>query len=156
MHLRAAPPEEIHADGAWVEAFMLAAWADHQEEYTAGIADSIAKDFAGVNHLYTGAPDGPTDPGNPSGLPIFGGELVPREDGPPFLILHPQHVGEAAAFLEAASFDALWDASGAAISASLGDPTLAREIYLSHHEGIVRFYRAAAGAGQAVIKAFWY
>ncbi|MEY9873174.1 hypothetical protein ABH931_002656 [Streptacidiphilus sp. MAP12-33] len=82
MHLRAAPPQEIHPDSAWVEAFMLAAWADHQKEYSAGIADSIEKDFAGVSHLYTGTPDGPTDPGNPSGLPIFGGELVPREDGP--------------------------------------------------------------------------
>ncbi|WP_370112671.1 hypothetical protein [Streptacidiphilus sp. MAP12-33] len=58
--------------------------------------------------------------------------------------------------MDAASFDTLWEASGAVISASWGTPALAREIYLSHHEGLVPFYRAAAEAGQAVIKAFWY
>lgn len=135
---------------------MLAAWANHREEYTRGIADSIEKDFAGVSQLYTGAPDGPEDAGDPSGLAVYGGELVPREDGPPFLILQPHQVGEAAAFLNAANFDSFWDASGAALSAIWGDPAFAREIYLSHHEGLVAFYQTAAQAGQAVIKAFWY
>ncbi|GAA2745978.1 DUF1877 family protein [Kitasatospora cinereorecta] len=139
-----------------METFMLTAWSNHQEEYTAGIADSIEKDFAGVNQLYTGAPDGPEDAGDPSGLPVYGGELVPCEDGPPFVILRPHQVGEAAAFLNAADFDSLWDASGAAISSTWGDTTLDREIYLSHHEGLRAFYRTAAQAGQAVIKAFWY
>ena len=135
---------------------MLTAWFNHQEECAAGIADSIEKDFAGVNQLYTGAPDGPEDSGSSSGLPVFGGQLVPREDGPPFVILQPHHAGEAAAFLNAADFNSLWNASGAAICATWGDPTLAREIYLSHHEGLVAFYQTAAQAGQAVVKAFWY
>ena len=81
---------------------------------------------------------------------------MPREDGPPFLILWPEQVGEAATFLKLASFDLLWETSGAVISAGRGDPALAREIHLSHHEGLVAFYRAAADAGQAVLKAFWY
>lgn len=38
---------------------MPAAWAKHQEEYAAGIADSIEKDFAEVHRLYTGTPGGP-------------------------------------------------------------------------------------------------
>ncbi len=74
---------------------MLTAWDNHREEYAAGVADSIEKDFAGVNQLYTGAPDGPKDATDPSGLPIFGGELVSREDGPPFLTLRPHQVAEA-------------------------------------------------------------
>ncbi|WP_370087779.1 DUF1877 family protein [Streptacidiphilus sp. MAP12-16] len=157
MHLRAAPSAEIHPDSAWIEAFMLEAWGNHQEECAAGIADSIEKDFAEVNQLYTGTPDGPADAGNPSGLPIFGGELVPREDGPPFLILPTEQVGEAAGFLNVASFGSLWQASGAAISANWGgDPTFVREIFLSHHEDLVAFYQAAADVGQAVLKAFWY
>jgi hypothetical protein len=156
MHLRALPSAEIRPDGPWIEAFMLAAWSNHRDEYSAGIADSIEKDFAGVNHLYTGAPDGPENPGDPSGLPVFGGELVPRGDGPPFLILHPRQVAEAATFLHAADFDSLWEARGAAISSNWGDPTQAREIYLSHHAGLLAFYQAAAQAGQAVLKAFWY
>ncbi|WP_160160978.1 DUF1877 family protein [Actinomadura sp. K4S16] len=135
---------------------MLAAWAKHQEEYAAGIADSIEKDFAEVHQLYTSASGGPPDAGDSNGLPIFGGDPVPREDGPPFLILRPEQVGEAATFLKLASFDLLWEASGAVISASWGDPTLAREIHLSHHEDLVAFYQAAADAGQAVLKAFWY
>ncbi|MBF9067079.1 DUF1877 family protein [Streptacidiphilus sp. NEAU-YB345] len=135
---------------------MLTAWSNHQEEYAAGIADSIEKDFEGVNHLYTGDPDGHEGAGSPSGLPVFGGDLVPHEDGPPFVILQPVQVKEAAAFLNAADFDSLWDASGAAISAPWGDLTLAREIYLSHHEGLVAFYQTASQAGNAVIKAFWY
>ncbi|MFC1408547.1 hypothetical protein ACEZCY_04540 [Streptacidiphilus sp. N1-12] len=54
-------------------------------------------------------------------------------------------------------FDSLWGASGAAVGAAWGDdPALAREFYLSHHQGLAAFYRTAARAGQAVIKAFWF
>ncbi len=136
---------------------MLAAWDRRREECAAGIANAIEKDFAEVNRLYTGAPDCPAGPGSPSGLPVFGGEPVLRDDGPPFLIMPTEQVGAAAAFLNEASFDALWLASGAAISANQGgDPAFVREIFLSHHGGLVAFYGAAADADQAVLKAFWY
>jgi hypothetical protein len=156
MHLRAAPPAEIRPDGAWLEAFLLTAWSNHQEEYAAGIAESIEKDFTGMNQLYTGALDGPEDAGDPSRLPIYGGEIVFHEDGLPFVILQPDQVEETAAFLHAVDFDALWEARGAAISSNWGDPTQARDVYLSHHEGLLAFYRAAAHTGRAVLKAFWY
>jgi len=155
MHLRAVPPAEIRPDEAWINAFMRTAWDNRREEYAAGTAVSIEKDFAGVNQLYTGAPDGPEDAADPSGLPIFGGELVPCEGQPPFVILHPHQVAEAAAFLDANDFDSLWDASGTALWAT-GEAALDREMYLDHHQGLAAFYRAAAHAGQAVIKAFWY
>ncbi|MFE0463435.1 DUF1877 family protein [Kitasatospora sp. NPDC058965] len=155
LHLRAVPPAELRPGSPWTTAFMLAAWGNRREECAAGTAESIEKDFAGVHQLYTGAADGPADTGDPSGLPIFGGELVPHEDGPPFLILHPHRVAEAAAFLSAADFDSLWEAAGTALRAT-GDPEVDRDLYLSHHRGLAAFYRTAADTGHAVIKAFWY
>ncbi|KDN87697.1 triose-phosphate isomerase [Kitasatospora cheerisanensis KCTC 2395] len=157
LHLRAVPSAEVRPDSAWIEPFMRESWDNHAAEYDAGIADSIEKDFAQINQLYTGAPDGPADPGNPSGLPIFGGTSVPREDGPPFVLLSAEQVADAAAFLSVTTFDSRWEASGAAISAHWGgEPAFVREIFLGHHEDLVAFYRAAADSGKAVLKAFWY
>ncbi|MFF0295259.1 DUF1877 family protein [Kitasatospora sp. NPDC004614] len=155
LHLRAVPPADVRPDGAWLEAFMWASWADHHNECTAGIADSIEKDFGRVNQLYTGTPDGPEDAADPSGLPIYGGELVFHGDGPPFVILRPDRVREAALFLRTADFDALWTASGTALQ-DCGDLALDRENYLSHHHGLATFYRTAARSGNAVVKAFWF
>ncbi|MHA6757854.1 DUF1877 family protein [Streptacidiphilus sp. PAMC 29251] len=148
LHLRAVPAAEIKPTNEWLEEFMLAAWSNRQEEYAAGIAYSIKKDFAAVNRLYTVA-------GSPSSLPIYGGDPVTCQINPPFLIMKPEQVRKASAFLDKVHFEALWGNVGGAISESWEDSTIARSAFLAHHEGLTAFYRAATQAQQSVVKAFW-
>ena len=154
MHLRALPPTEVQRDGEWVEAFMEAAWRNYEEEYETGVTWAIEKQFDGLAHLYTGIPDG-RFAGDPSGLPVFGGESIPYplQGGPPFLIMMPEQVQAAWEFLDGASFDALWAASGPALSEHWPD---AGSVYRDHHRRLSEFYEDTARCEEAMIKAFWY
>jgi hypothetical protein len=51
LHLRATPIGEVQEDFASLSRFMRASWEAHAEEFAAGIADSICKDFGPVNEL---------------------------------------------------------------------------------------------------------
>ncbi|WP_229847773.1 DUF1877 family protein [Kitasatospora griseola] len=159
MHLRAVPQSDIQPDGKWLSTFMRNSWRDSQEEFTAGIATAVEKDFDEVNHLYTGSADGTGDPNAPATLPVFGGTTIDSEVGPPFLIMTPLQVKQAAAFLEAASFEDLWTASKDGIFGPLGSfmyEAEAEAIFLQHHNDLLSFYRQAAGADHSVVKAFWF
>lgn len=160
LHLRAVPTDELQADFTWLTEFFSAAWDNHPEEAAAGIAESVEKDFFAVHHFYTGAADHPGGTDEPKTLPIEGGELIshPTDERPPFLILNPPAVQRASEFLLAASFDALWQAAGAELSAPFQgwDQDQVREIFLDYHRDLRAFYAKASDAGHAVAKCFWY
>ncbi|MFB7083679.1 DUF1877 family protein [Streptomyces sp. NPDC056308] len=161
LHLRAVAEDEIRDDHASLKEFMGAAWDNHETEYAAGIAESIAKDFGPLNDLYLA---GPTLVGGTTSwdLPIYGGRIVPAymERQPPFVILDPDQVATVADLLAGASFEALWQVEGAKLTvpyAQWEDPKgAAKENYLAHHTGLRDFYGRAAAAHRAVVKAFWY
>ncbi|GAA2154180.1 hypothetical protein GCM10009760_52820 [Kitasatospora kazusensis] len=158
MHLRAVPQDEIQPQSGWLATFMQNSWR-REEEFTTGIACAIEKDFDDVEQLYTGSAEGAGDVGGPAALPVFGGSSVDSEVGPPFLIMTPLQVKQAAEFLEAAAFDVLWSASKEAIFGPRGSYAYEAEIeaiFLQHHQGLLSFYRQAAGAGHSVVKAFWF
>ena len=161
MHLRATAPKEVPEDSSSLLDFMSAAWETHQDEYAAGIANSICNDFGHVDDLYTMGADhgGATSAANT--LPIFGGRHVhsPTKDQPPFIILNSAEVRETAEFLQTVSFDERWQIAGTKLSKPyIGweDENAARNIFLGYHNDLRTFYRRAALAGHAVIKAFWY
>ncbi|MFE6222766.1 MULTISPECIES: DUF1877 family protein [unclassified Streptomyces] len=162
LHLRAVAADELpDEDHASLTTFMGAAWENHEAEYAAGIAESIAKDFGPLNDLYlAGAKHG--DVSSPGELPIFGGRLVhaPMDRQPPFALLTPDQVATAATLLAEASFDALWQLEGPTLAAPYAqweDPEgAAKQNYLTHHIGLRDFYARAATAHRAVVKAFWY
>lgn len=161
MHLRATAAGDVPGDFASLFDFMWTAWEDHQAEHAAGIADSVEKSFGHLDQLYTGTTCQDEAAGASSTLPIYGGRLVPEPAGehPPFVILDPPGVRAAAEFLQTAEFDVLWQTAATELSkAYVGweDKNAAREIFLSHHDDLCTFYRRAALAGHAVIKAFWY
>jgi uncharacterized protein DUF1877 len=93
-------------------------------------------------------------------LPIYGGRPVyhPAHARPPFVILTAAEARDAADFLTTASFDALWEASGAKIASPyLGwDETKVKDIFLGYHADLGAFYRRTASTDHAVIKSFWY
>ncbi|GEC03456.1 hypothetical protein SSP24_11110 [Streptomyces spinoverrucosus] len=161
LHLRAVAEDEIRDDHASLVEFMGSAWDNHETEYAAGIAESIAKDFGPLNDLYLA---GPTLVGGTSSwdLPIYGGRIVPAhmDQQPPFVILDPDQVATVADLLAGASFEALWQVEGAKLTAPYAqweDPEgAAKENYLAHHTGLRDFYCRAAAAHRAVVKAFWY
>jgi hypothetical protein len=155
LHLRAVPAADAGLGSTQLAALMEAAWTARAAEIDAGLAASVEKTFASVHHLYTGAPDGGGDTGEPSGLPVFGGRLVPQDDGPPFVVLDPAQVRSAAEFLTAASFHALWQARRTELALT-GDPAIDRQIHQVDHQALTTFYRSAARAGDAVVKAFWF
>jgi hypothetical protein len=163
MHLRAKASNEIPRDFPSLHAFMWAAWEAHPEEYAAGIADSIEKDFGHVDELYTmGTDQGGDATDAASTLPIFGGRLIyssPANDQPPFVILNPAETRGTAEFLHTVSFDERWQIAGATLSTPYvgwEDENAARNIFLGYHNDLRTFYERAAQAGHAVIKAFWY
>ncbi|SIN45034.1 DUF1877 family protein [Micromonospora cremea] len=159
MHLRATTSKEAPQDFSSLLDFMWTAWEEHQQEYTAGIADSIEKDFGHVHELYTmGADQG--DATN-AALPIFGGRHIhsPTKDEPPFVILNPAEVRGVAEFLRTVSFDERWQIVGTELSKPyIGweDKNAARNVFLGYHNDLRTFYGRAALAGHSVIKAFWY
>jgi hypothetical protein len=140
---------------------MWASWEAYAEEFAAGIAESIEKDFGPVDRLYTMAADHGEAAGVPNTLPIYGGHLVHNAacDDPPFVILDPAEVQKTAEFLQTVSFDELWRTAAAAELARpyLGeDETTVKDIFLGRHDRLRTFYGRAALAGHAVVKAFWY
>jgi hypothetical protein len=67
MHLRAVPESEAGDDHSSLTTFMRAAWEIHAEEYEAGLAESVNKDFAMVHEFYetaAGRPQGADGPGS--------------------------------------------------------------------------------------------
>lgn len=152
MHLRATASHEVPEDFSSLRDFMWGAWEAHQEEYAAGIADSICKDFGRVDKLYTMGTDQGDATSAAGSLPIFGGRHVhsPTKDQPPFVILNPAEVRGAADFLRTVSFDERWQIAGN------GWEDEDRDTFLGYHTDLRTFYGRAALAGHAVIKAFWY
>ncbi|MET7683347.1 DUF1877 family protein [Streptomyces sp. NPDC005423] len=148
LHFRAAPAEAIVEDHAWLTRFMLAAWERHSEEFDAGIATSINKDFDHVHLLYTGASEGAC--GEPDSLPIEGGHVVrdPTDANPPFLILGPAQVRATAAFLRTVSFDTRWNVGVPELSSAIPAWNEARErnLYRDYHHDLRDFYQTAASA----------
>ncbi|RAO08420.1 DUF1877 family protein [Micromonospora noduli] len=161
MHLRATATNEVPEDFSSLVDLMSTAWEAHQNEYAAGVAHSIDKDFGHVHELYIMGLD-QSDGTNPANnLPIFGGRHIdgPAKDQPPFVILDPAEVHRTADFLQTLSFDERWRIAGTNLSTPyIGweDENAARKIYLGHHDALRTFYQRAARAGDAVIKAFWY
>ncbi|MDQ1008793.1 hypothetical protein QFZ82_003278 [Streptomyces sp. V4I23] len=164
MHLRAAEESAVQGrDFAWLLDFMGAAWDwdVHQAEYAAGLATSVEKDFGTVHDLCQAGADLPAGAGGAWDLPVYGGHVVhdPSDGQPPFALLTAAETRTAAAFLTDVPFEALWESAGPKIHASLGpgrEEGEARGIYAGHHTDLRAFYGRAAGAGQAVVKAFWY
>jgi hypothetical protein len=161
MHLRATRTGEVQEDFASLFRFMDTAWEIHAEEFAAGIADSICKDFGHVDDLYTMTADYGEATGAPNTLPIYGGRLVhsATKEEPPFAILDPAEVQKAAEFLQTVSFDERWRIAGAKLSrpyVDWEDKTAAKDIFLDYHNRLRTFYGQAALAGHAIIKAFWY
>ncbi|MEU2026706.1 DUF1877 family protein [Streptomyces sp. NPDC016469] len=156
LHFRAVPESEIRDDHTWLAAFMSEAWENDTEEYAAGIAHSINKGWDAVNDLYAAADALYADADKPWTLPIYGGRPVPHStdaapSDPPLMLLEPPGVSQAARFLTTVSFDELWNAGGVRFSA-LG---WTRQEHLEHHRDLREFYRQAASAGHAVVKAVW-
>ena len=162
MHLRATASNEIPEDFSSLEDFMWAAWEAHPEEYAAGIADSIEKDFVQVDWLYTMGTNQDDTTNATNTLPIFGGRQIyrtPARDERPFVILDSAETRKAAHFLRTVSFEERWQIAGAKLSkpyVDWEDKNAARNIFLGHHNALRTFYERAAQAGHAVIKAFWY
>lgn len=164
MHLRAT--EESALDGrdfAWLLDFMSAAWDwdVRRAEYAAGVATSVEKDFDTVHDLCRAGADLPAGAGGAWELPVFGGHVVhdPADGQPPFALLTAAGTRRAAAFLTDVPFEALWESAGPRIEAWFGpgwDEGEVQDIYAGHHRDLRAFYGRAAGAGQAVVKAFWY
>ncbi|MFH8928830.1 DUF1877 family protein [Streptomyces pristinaespiralis] len=160
MHLRAVPESEAGDDHSSLTTFMRAAWEIHAEEYEAGLAESVNKDFAMVHEFYETAAGRPQGADGAWELPVFGGRVVrhPSEEQPPFALLCPTGVARAAAFLDGLRFDAFWDRAGTAFRApfSAWDEADVKNVFFEHHSGLLAFYLRAAARGDAVIKAFWY
>ncbi len=141
---------------------MSEAWNNHPDEYAAGIAYSIDKVWNSVNDLYAAADLFDADAGKPWTLPIYGGRPVAHgvdadPTNPPLMVLEPTGVSQAAVFLAAVSFDALWNVAGSKIG-GFGEGKgegQARQEFFEHHGHLRRFYGRAASAGQAVVKAVW-
>ncbi|MEU4714304.1 DUF1877 family protein [Micromonospora purpureochromogenes] len=154
MHLRATASDEVPEDFSSLLDFMWAAWEAHPEEYAAGIADSIEKDFGHVHEIYTMRADQGDAANAASTLPIFGGRHIhsPTKDQPPFVILNPAEVRGVAEFLRTVSFDERWQIAGA----YNGWEDENRNTFLGYHNDLRTFYERATRAGHAVIKAFWY
>jgi hypothetical protein len=114
LHLRAAAFNETPPEFSSLLDFMWAAGEDHQQEYEAGIADSIENDFGHVHQLYTAGEDQGDATIATSALPIFGGRHVrsPTGDQPPFVILDPAETRGTAEFLRTISFDERWRIAG--------------------------------------------
>ncbi|MFF9566895.1 DUF1877 family protein [Streptomyces sp. NPDC014685] len=156
LHFRAVAESGIRDDHTWLAAFMSEAWDNDVAEHEAGIAHSINKGWDAVNDLYAAADAPCTDADEPWNLPIYGGRPVPHGAGvdpsdPPLMLLEVPGVSQAARFLAAVSFDALWNVAGAGLSAVGGT----REEFLDHHRELQKFYGQAASAGHAVVKAVW-
>ncbi|MFF2773944.1 DUF1877 family protein [Streptomyces sp. NPDC058052] len=156
LHFRAVAESEIHDDHTWLAGFMSDAWDVHEEEYAAGITDSIDKIWGSVHEFYAAAGTLDTDPGEPWTLPVYGGRPVPDSadadpSDPPMMLLEPPGVSQAARFLATVSFDALWDVAGAGFEAR----GCARQEFLEHHTSLRGFYGRAASAGHAVVKVVW-
>jgi len=161
IHLRATATNEVPGDFSSLLGFMSTAWEAYREEYVAGVAHSIDKDFGHVHELYTMGMDLGDGTNTANHLPIFGGRHVhsPAKDQPPFVILAPAEVRRTADFLRALSFDERWRIAGTHLSTPYigwDDENAARNVYLGRHDALRTFYQGAARAGDAVIKAFWY
>ncbi|MEV7276788.1 DUF1877 family protein [Streptomyces sp. NPDC093111] len=155
LHMRAAAEAEILDDHAWLDAFMARAWEHHQVECAAGVACWIEKDFDLVHELCSAS-------GDAAGwLPVFGGRQPAGAPGdelphPPLILLEPAEVRVAAAFLADVPFEALWEAAGAKILATVGPGwagALVLEIFRGRHRDLRAFYGRAAAAGHTVVKA---
>ncbi|BAJ26732.1 MULTISPECIES: hypothetical protein [Kitasatospora] len=155
QQFRAVPPTELVVEPEWLAAFTTAAWRRFEEECAAGIATAIEKDFAAHALLYTGGVEVPDDPADVRTLPVFGGEAVFRADGqPPFLVLAPDAVARAAAYLAGVDFDALWAVAGGEIRVLGGSAAEEKAHRLYGHRDLAEFYGRSAAAGHAVVKAF--
>ncbi|MFD7639637.1 DUF1877 family protein [Kitasatospora sp. NPDC059795] len=153
QHLRALPPSELVLDPGWLAEHMTAAWERLPEEYAAGVAHAVEKDFFVHALLYTGGSEAADDPSDVRTLPVFGGRPVFREDGePPFAVMTPEQVARTAAYLAQADFDALWAAAGEQLGGTAAD----RDHLRALHEQLAAFYGRAAAAGHSVVKAFWF
>ncbi|MEV0157231.1 DUF1877 family protein [Micromonospora sp. NPDC050686] len=161
MHLRAAASNEVPEDFSSLQDFMWAAWEAHAEEYVAGIARSIEKDFGHLNELYIMGTNQGDATNAASSLPIFGGRPIhdPAKDQPPFVILNPAETRGTAEFLRTVSFDERWQIAGTKLSqpyVGWEEKNAARNIFLGYHNDLRTFYERTAQAGHAVIKAFWH
>lgn len=155
MQLRAMPESEIREDWNWLEQFMGEAgdFDRFQAERRAGIAEAVEHHFQALHEVYGAAysPQGPHD----WELPVLGGRPVYHAtyNQAPFLILDPTKVREAAGFLTAASFEALWVAAQSKPAFNWAED---KDSFLAHHADLRAFYSRVAPTGQAVVKAFWY
>jgi hypothetical protein len=144
LHLRAVTPDELaelEDDYTELTDFMLDAWDDHEEEAEDGMAASLCRNSHRIARLY-GEGDGR--------LPVYGGSTHrdPEEVDPPVLVMSPDEVRRAAAFLSAFPIEEL-----TAHHRELG---LDEDDDLDSHDDLLDFYQDAADSGDAVIKAFWY
>jgi hypothetical protein len=160
MQLRAVPESEIRENWDWLEQFMGAACEDErfQEERQAGIAEAVEYHFHALHEVYAAAHT-PTGPQTWE-LPVFGGSPVHCADHsrPPFVILRPAHVREAARFLATVSFDDLWEAARPKVLPPFAafDEAEVKDWFLTHHTDLHAFYSRTATTDDAVVKAFWY
>ena len=83
----------------------------------------------------------------------------PERGEHPFVVLHPAEVRAAAVYLQTVSFDERWEVAGPELSQPyIGweDRNAPRTSFREYHDDLRAFYGAAALAGHAVVKAFWY
>lgn len=159
-HLRATGAGEVPEDFASLSDFMWDSWDLAAEGFAAGISMSIQKDFNAVDSLYTGVTCHSKGASLPNTLPIYGGRLISNaaKDQPPFVILDPPQVREAAEFLETVSFDGLWQAAPPEVTRPYQgwDEAEVKNIFIGYHDKLRAFYKRATLAEQAVIKAFYF
>ncbi|MEV8567420.1 DUF1877 family protein [Streptomyces sp. NPDC051322] len=151
-HLRSVSAAALTYDPDWLAAQFADDWDDLQSLCAVHLAGVLQQDFADVDRLYT-AP-GQDRAGS---LPVLGGRTVPHHDGrlPPFAVLTPPGVKEAAAFLIGVSFDSLWQAVRTELTAPYGSrvpESEVREHFSRTHEGLAGFYARAAHEERSVVK----
>ncbi|MET9515945.1 DUF1877 family protein [Streptomyces sp. NPDC002994] len=159
FHLRSVPPADLTNDRDRLQALFEDDWDVIRARCRAGTEAVLDKDYLDFERLYVGTspPDRPGPPG-PEALPVLGGRPVyyPGHKLPPFLVMTPPQVAEAAAYLATVSFDALWQAGHEELTARYGqpyDPSEVRDHFAGHHAELRAFYaRAAAAEGHAVVK----
>ncbi|MFE1953623.1 hypothetical protein ACFW9D_24510 [Streptomyces sp. NPDC059524] len=151
MHLKAVVVEQPPQDFDALAELFAAAY--DRGFPTDEIEDLIHKDFFQIDTLCKAA-----SPDEAGELVIFGGAPVHPPAGspePPFVVLDPDGVRAAAAFLASSSFERLWEAGGAAVAERWGRPEdEIRSAFESHVTGLRDTYGRAAALGLAMAKHF--
>lgn len=151
-HLRSVPAATLTYDPDWLAAQFADDWDDLQALCAAHLAGVLQKDFTDVDRLYTAHGSG-----HAGSLPVLGGRAVPHPDDglPPFAVLTPPGVEEAAAYLIGVSFDSLWPTVRRELTAPYGPvvpEAQIRDHFARTHEGLTAFYARAADEGRSVVK----